>query len=148
MWTVLDWLLNIVLVVGFIGWAIWFAMRVIKAYALAEGSGWRRLGAALVAVLLASWATIVAPFKALWISAAKSLTILSGYAVVGLSQAIDHADDIAGFVADPAVQEKAQQLQQYLGPDAKFWTGVISVVAVLFILSRARSMIFKPKPAE
>ena len=105
MWTVLDWLLTIVLVAGFIAWAIWFVMRVVKAYALADGSGWRRLGAALVAVLSASWATVTAPFRLAWMALRSKasawfyrwVTVISAIAVALANAFVTQIDQWTGI---------------------------------------------------
>lgn len=102
---VLDWIITIAGVVLLIVWAIWFAMRAIKAYALAEGSGWLRLQAALVAVLSASWATVTAPFRLAWMALRSKasawfyrwVTVISAIAVALANAFVTQIDQWTGI---------------------------------------------------
>lgn len=144
-WIVFDWALNALLIVGFIAWAIWFAMRVIKAYSLAEGSGWRRLRAALIAVLSASWATVTAPFRALWLSGFKSLTVLWSYVLAAGGYAGTHLDDVGALLGDPDLK---QQIVDTLKDRPDILGYVLGGIFVITFITRARSLVFRPKPAE
>lgn len=142
MWTVLDWLLTIVLMVGFVAWAVWFAMRVIKAYALAEGSGWRRLRAALVAVLSASWATVAAPFRALWLAGFRSVTMLWSYVLAAAAYAGANLDDVGALLGDPDLK---QQIVDTLKDNPKLLGWALGLIFAVTFLSRIRSILLRPK---
>jgi hypothetical protein len=144
-WIVLDWIVSILLLIAFAAWAVWFAMRVIRAYSLAEGSGWVRLRAALIAVLSASWATVTAPFKALWAAGFKSLTILWGYLGIAGSYAAANLDSVGEVLGDPDLK---QQIVDALKDNPKLLGYALGTIFAITLLSRLRSLVFKPKPAE
>lgn len=137
-WYIFDWIVTIVGAVLLLVWAMWFGMRVIKAYALAEGSFWRRLGAALVAVLSASWATVMAPFRALWLAGFKSLTMLWGYVLAGLSVAAAYLDVIGPLVGDPDLKQQITDAVKD-NPQLAYYVG--GGIAAITIATRARGLI-------
>lgn len=147
-WYILDWIVTIAAIALFIAWAVWFAMRVIKVYALdpaiAEGSGWRRLGAAVVAVLSASWATITAPFRALWLAGFKSLTMLWGYVLGGIGYAAAHLDDVGVLLGDPDLK---QQIIDLLKDRPEILGYVIGAITAITIITRVRGLIWSRQAA-
>lgn len=142
MWIILDWIISIVLLIAIAIWLAWFAMRIVKAYALADGGFWARLRAAVVAVLAASWATIVAPLRGLWAAALRSLTVLWAYLGIAVSYALANLDDLGAVLGDPDLK---QQVIDGL-KDNPHWLGwALGVIFVVTLAARLRSILARPR---
>lgn len=78
----------------------------------------------------------------LWSSCLKSLTIAWSYVLAAVGAAMNWLDQIAAMINDSSF---AQQVSNLLGTDPKTIGKWLMVVAAVNIVTRVRSMVFKPK---